>query len=200
MLTSLEIWVKHQSLGKHLDSLAWPLRPVTMGVSALCYPPCSLVSTELLFAALQTINNMPSWFMPLWFSTSCSHCLECPCPRNHLANSYSSFKTRHKGLLLCEAFPAGPSGMSQLLPCSTPWGLCPSHCVELSAFHLFPNFIVGARRGETVLFIVVSLALSIASGMVHVYKYFVWRSKRTKLILTPFFFVHSQDREASIFS
>ena len=63
--------------------------------------------------------------------------------------------------------------MSQFLPCTTLWCLRPFRCVEMSLFHFFSNLIVGAWRGETVAFIVVSLALSRASGMVGVYKYFV---------------------------
>lgn len=64
--TSVEIFENHQALEKHLNSLAWPSTPVTTGSSALCHPPIpSLVPTELLFIAPQTIKSMSSWLVPL---------------------------------------------------------------------------------------------------------------------------------------
>lgn len=59
-------------------------------------------------------------------------------------------------------------------------------CADISLFHFFSNLIVGVWRRETVSFAFVSLALSIASGMVGVYILYEGMNEQN-LFLTPFF-------------
>lgn len=65
------------------------------------------------------------------------------------------------------------------------YGVCISLLVRFLCFTFFPNLTMRTWRDEIVSFTFVPLALSIAFGMVGIYKYFLWWSKWTKLPLTP---------------